>query len=363
MMPFALSAAISMAWAIEEESLAKLIEIASREHEPSPQALEAYRAQTLAKAERATYRDGVAIVSVEGPLFKRANLMTEFCGATSYDVLRRDLQAAVDNPAVRAILLNVDSPGGEVAGACELAMAVRNVRGTKPIVAYVGDCGASAAYWLATAADSIVIGATAALGSIGVRVAYADTSTRDERTGVRRYEFVSSQSPFKKMDLSTDEGRGRVQARVDSLAQVFVETVAANRGVSVDTVLAAFGKGDVLIGSHAVAAGMADEIGTFEGTLAALSRGETVSRRPAPAAVTSKAARVPVPVVSVSASPQVPPAVLADRARAQAIINMTPAGVEAKAREAIRSGMSVEAFRDVLAARAILDAARLAQGR
>lgn len=74
---------------------------------------------------------------------------------------------------------------------------MRAARGTKPIVAYAGDLAASAAYWLASEADRIVIGTGAALGSIGVRASIPDTSERDAKTGVRRHEFVSSQSPYK----------------------------------------------------------------------------------------------------------------------------------------------------------------------
>ncbi|WP_162239998.1 S49 family peptidase [Methylobacterium sp. Leaf99] len=359
-MSLALTVSLASAWAMEKDALAKLFEIVSRE--PSPVALEAYRSQALARAERASVRDGVAIISAEGPLFKRANFMTEFFGATSYDVLRRDLQAAVDNGGVRAILLNIDSPGGEAAGIGELAAAVKSLRGQgKPIVAYVGDLGASAAYWLASAADSIVVGTSAALGSIGVRASYADTSARDERSGVRRYDFVSSQSPYKVTDLQSDDGRARVQARVDTLAQVFIETVAENRGVTVDRVLAAFGQGDVLIGRAAVDAGMADTIGTFEGTLAALAAGKVISRPPPVARPIASS----VPVRLAPVKPLAPPpsaAVVAERTRARGISALTPAGAEADRDEAIRSGMSVEAFRGVLAARSIIAAVRLARG-
>jgi signal peptide peptidase SppA len=265
-----IDAAISASWAMEEAALQGLLEIASREHEVSHEALEAYRAKELANAERATSREGVAILAVEGPLFKKANLMTDFCGATSYETLRRDLQTALDNSSVHSILLNVDSPGGEAAGVGELSRAIFEARGRKPIVAYAGDLAASAAYWIASAADSLVIGAGSGLGSIGVRAAFTDTSARDERSGIKRVEFISSQSPFKGADLASDEGRARIQSRVDALAQVFVEAVAQNRGVTVAQVLEGFGKGDVLIGKAAVEAGMADDIGTFEGVLASL---------------------------------------------------------------------------------------------
>jgi ClpP class serine protease len=272
--PLIFDAAITSNWAMDESALQTVIEIAAREHQITPEALEAYRAGELDRAERATVRDGVAILNVDGPLFKRANLMTMFCGATSYDVLRRDLQAALDNASVRAILLNIHSPGGEAAGTSELAQAIFDNRGKKPIHAYAGDQAASAAYWIGSAAEKFWIGPAAALGSIGVRAGIQDTSGRDEARGVKNYEFVSSQSPFKKMDLSSKQGRDRVQARVDAMAAVFVETVAKNRGVSVAHVLEAFGKGDVLIGKAAIDAGMADGFGTFESVLASLARGE-----------------------------------------------------------------------------------------
>lgn len=293
--------AIGSAWAMEEAALVTLLEIAAREHSITPQALEAYRAEALDKAERASMRDGVAILRVEGPLFKRANMMTEFCGASSYDVLRRDLAAAVDNPRVRSIMLAIDSPGGEAAGCAEFASAVAAVRGRKPVVAYVADVGCSAAYWIASACDAIVCGTSAALGSIGVRMSMADTSDRDARSGVRRYEFVSSQSPFKVSDPKSDDGAARIKARVDALAAVFVEFVAENRGVSVARVLDGFGKGDVLIGAAAVAAGMADGLGSFESVLADLAAGRPVgtSRRkgvaPRPMAIPSGPAAKAVP--------------------------------------------------------------------
>ena len=105
-----LDAALTAHWAIEEHALDLVLKIASREHEVTPEALEAYRAKALERAERATTRDGVAILNVEGPPFKKANLMVEFSGATSYQILRRDLDVALNDGNVRAILLNVDSP-------------------------------------------------------------------------------------------------------------------------------------------------------------------------------------------------------------------------------------------------------------
>lgn len=275
-----LEAIDSVAWAMLPEWVERIRTIAARENDPTPEVLEAYRAMALPRSERAQVRGSVAILNAFGPMFRRANLMVEFSGATSYEILHRDFQAALDNPAVQSIVLNVDTPGGEVNGVDELAKAVYAARGVKRIVAYVGGTGASGGYWIASAADEVVVSDAAVLGSIGVAMAVTDTSGRDERQGIKRVEIVSSQSPDKRPDLGTDEGRARVQRTVDDLAAVFVSAVAKHRGIDTEAVLARFGRGGVEVGQKAVAAGMADRIGTFEGVIADLSSRGGVSRPP-----------------------------------------------------------------------------------
>lgn len=266
----ALEAALNATWAMEERALETMLDVLARANEPTPEALEAYRAKALDKAQRASVRDGVAILNAEGPMVKRANWLSEISGATSYDILRRDLQTALDDSKVRAILLNVDSPGGEAMGTGELAQAVFDARGRKPIIAYVGGYGASAAYWLASAADKVVIDPSAILGSIGVQVAYVE---REPAKGEKRYRFVSSQSPNKNPDIGTEAANKQVQETIDAMAQVFVDAVARNRGVDVETVLSKFGKGGIFVGQAAVDAGLADGLGTFESVLAELAAG------------------------------------------------------------------------------------------
>ena len=274
----ALQAALAEPWAITAEGLELVLSVAARENNVSIEALEAYRSKHVPTAERLHERGAVAIIEARGPLFRRANLFTSISGATSYDVMARDLRAALDNPAYRSIIINFDTPGGEVTGVDELAKAIRVGKAVKPIVAYVGGSAASAGYWLASQASEIVIAETAFLGSIGVRAAFQDTSKKDEEAG--RREFISSQSPGKRTDLSSDEGKARIQNTIDALADVFIATVAKGRGVKPDDVIAKFGGGDVLIGSAAVAAGMADRIGTYEAVIAELAgRGPTPPNR------------------------------------------------------------------------------------
>lgn len=269
----ALLAAIAEPWAITADGLDLIVEVASRENEVTIEALEAYRARHVPTAERLKQRGSVAIIEARGPMFRYANVLTAISGATSYDIMRRDLQAALDDPSIRAIVLDLDTPGGTVSGADELAKAIYAARLRKPIVAYSGGTAASAGYWLASQASEIVISETAVLGSIGVRAVLTDTTEADRRAG--KIEFISSRAPGKRTDLASDEGRARIQRTIDAMEDVFIAAVARGRGVGTDDVVARFGGGDVLVGAAAVAAGMADRLGTFEQVIADLAEGRT----------------------------------------------------------------------------------------
>lgn len=255
-------------WAIRsEEDLRLILDIAGRVHIPDLEAVEAARGERLPETVRASLRNGVASIPIVGPIFRRANLFTRVSGATSIETTATDLRAAIENRESRAIILNIDSPGGTVNGTNELAKMVRRASQEKPIVAYVSGQGASAAYWIASAAGAIFADETAALGSIGVIGTVIDNKDKREVT------FVSSQTPRKRPDLSTEEGQAQLQTRVDKIAQIFIDQVAQNRGVPADIVARDFGQGDVLSGADAKAAGMSDGISSYEEVLADLAAG------------------------------------------------------------------------------------------
>lgn len=260
--------AASTVWAITEEALQTLLDIADRQNFLTPEALAAQLGRPLDNARRVTVRDGIATVEAIGPLFKYANLFSMVSGATSLEMLAQDFNAALADPTVKGILLHIDSPGGEANGVGELAGMIHQARDVKPVKAYVSGIGASGAYWLASAAGEIVMAPTALAGSIGVVSTYRDSTARDEKAGVRNLQFVSSQSPNKRPDLGTDKGRGQIQEMVDALASVFVADVARFRDVEEETVLSEFGAGGIKVGSAAVEAGMADRLGTYESVLA-----------------------------------------------------------------------------------------------
>jgi signal peptide peptidase SppA len=245
--------------------------LSSMAPDEKPESLAVSMGVPLGPGLSATLRDGVAIIPIIGPLYHYASEFDDVCGCSSYQQIARDLDAALASPDVGAILFEVDSPGGEVAGAAELSQMMYDARGVKPTASYVSDLGASAGYYAASSAEVVVIARSAVLGSIGVVMTYLDTSERDSKSGVRRVEILSSQSPEKRADPNTDSGRAQIQQMLDDLAQVFVDDVARNRGVSVETVLSDFGRGSVMVGDRAVAAGLADRVGSFEALLAELA--------------------------------------------------------------------------------------------
>lgn len=267
----------SSPWAITEAALDQIVIIARRLHE-KPESLTTRPRSPLPGARMASIRDGVGVLSVVGPIFRYANLFAEISGATSIQRLGMEFQSLMDNPEVHSIILEIDSPGGQVAGTSEFAETVANARGVKPVIAYVSDVAASGAYWIASGAEKIVTRDTGVVGSIGVVATIR--LDKDEN----RLQVVSSQSPKKRPDFRTEEGLAEVQGLVDSLASVFVKTVAKNRGVSVEEVLDRFGKGGLIVGAEAVRRGMADGLGSLEALITQLGGSSMSNKDNAPQA-------------------------------------------------------------------------------
>ncbi|WNO10539.1 S49 family peptidase [Teredinibacter sp. KSP-S5-2] len=252
-------------WAISERVLETILSIAQRKNDVQQWVAENINDQML-ETQLSEVRESVAIVSVVGPLFRYANIFTRISGATSYELIGKDMQALLANPDIHSIILNVDSPGGEVNGVSELAKIIYRARGIKPIYAYVSGDAASGAYWIASAADKIIVSDTAELGSIGVVATVRHF--KDDNV----IEIVSSQSPHKRPDVSTDAGKQRIQNRIDELAQVFIDSVAKHRGVDSAIVENEFGGGDVFIGKHAVTVGLADKLGSLDSVIEELNK-------------------------------------------------------------------------------------------
>jgi len=221
--------------------------------------------------DRPYVRDGVCVIPIIGPLFAYSSWLTDICGAMSYDVIADSFSRALDNDKIKAILFMIDSPGGQVTDCAELAAMIAGGRGRKPIVAYVGGACCSAAYWLASATDGIVASSTAMVGCLGVVGTMRDMRGAEEKLGIKTYEIVSSQTPNKRPDPATEAGYEQILTEITDLAAVFLADVAMYRDVDLKVVNDNYGQGAVFIGQKAVAAGMVEEIGTFEAVLEQLA--------------------------------------------------------------------------------------------
>ena len=127
----------------------------------------------------------VAVIQVEGTLVQKLGTLRPYSGMTGYDGIRQNFLEALSDPAVEAIVLDIDSPGGEVAGCFDLVDTIYAARGEKPIWSVLSESAYSAGYAIASAADRIVVPRTGGTGSIGVISMHVDWSQALTEAGVK----------------------------------------------------------------------------------------------------------------------------------------------------------------------------------
>lgn len=256
-------------WAIIPERL-QAMRAAAEQLLANPSALTAWADAAAPETYIATQRDGIATVRISGPLERSWSFWSWLFGGTSYQLIAADIAWLRDDPSTRAIILEFDTPGGEVGGCAELAEMIRGVNAVKPVVSHAAGCCTSAGYYLASAGRTVIADSAAIVGSIGTCATFVDYSGLEDALGIDVIELVSTQSPRKNTDPTTHEGRADWQRMLDSLAAVFVADVAAYRDVDPDTVLSDFGQGGIFVGQEAIDAGLADALGTHDRIHAAL---------------------------------------------------------------------------------------------
>ena len=207
---------------------------------------------------------GIALIPVYGTLVRRTLGLEAASGLASYGDIASMLAEAVADPVVEGILLDVDSPGGEAGGVFELAEAVRAADLVKPVWAIASDSAFSAAYAIASAASRLVVTRTGGVGSIGVIAMHVDQSVKDTQDG---YRYTALYAGARKNDFSphaqlSDEAAKQLQAEVDRLYGMFVGHVAAMRGLSEEAVRSS--EAGLYFGEEALAAGLADAVGSFD---------------------------------------------------------------------------------------------------
>lgn len=270
---------INSPWALAPEKLADIravYETHLRGEKIDIAGIEARLGRPLAN-EQKPYQvvDGVAVVPLVGVLAKRASLFMDVSGGVSTARVGAMLNQAAADAAVKAIVLEIDSPGGQVDGVMQLAGKIRAVRAAgKPVVAWVNGTAMSGGIWLASAAERIYIAdATTGTGSIGVVATHVDASRANEAAGRKVTEITAGK--YKRV-VSTHEplsaeGRQTLQDQVDALYEIFVNEVAAGRGAPVDKVLADMADGRIFIGRQAIDVGLVDGVATLDDLIAELS--------------------------------------------------------------------------------------------
>ena len=211
--------------------------------------------------------EGVAVIPIHGSLVKRSLGMEAASGLTSYGEIAAMLDAALADPQVSGILLDIDSPGGEASGSFELARRVREVAAIKPVWAVANDAAYSAAYAIAASAQRLFVTETGGVGSIGVIALHVDQSVKDAKDG---YHYTAITAGAHKNDYSPHEplsgaAKTELQGEVDRLYAIFTEHVAAMRGLDLDAVRAT--EAGLYFGTNAVTQGLADGVQTLDATL------------------------------------------------------------------------------------------------
>lgn len=228
---------------------------------------EAYIIDERTNRDRQDYRviSGVAIIDVVGILAHRGGLSPESTPIRGYNDLGNQLSQALQDSNVHAILLNVDSPGGEVSGAFQFADQVYQSRGKKPIHAVASDCAASAAYLIASAADSLSMTSTASVGSIGVVMRHVDVSKAMEKQGVQITHIFAGEQKIDGNPYSPlpKEVYDRFKSSVDYYYDLFVSAVAKHRPLLTQQIIRSTEAG-MFVADKALVLGLVDRIETTD---------------------------------------------------------------------------------------------------
>ncbi len=211
----------------------------------------------------------IAVLPLHGPITQRSSVFSAFFGGTSTERWGQAFDNLIASPQIGAVVIDVDSPGGEVYGVDELAEKVFKARGTKPIVAVSNAIMASAAYYVASAADEVVVTPSGQTGSIGVRSMHIDYSGQMEQAGMAVTLISAGErkvwgNPYEPL---TEESRTLFQSHIDTYYNQFVAAVAKHRGATPKQVRDGYGQGAMATAKESVTLGLADRVATLDDTI------------------------------------------------------------------------------------------------
>lgn len=203
---------------------------------------------------------GVAVIPICGTLVQKLGSLRPYSGMTGYDGIRQAFLTALADPDVNGICLDIDSPGGEVAGCFDLVDDIYNARGAKPIHAILSENAYSAAYAIASAADRISVPRTGGVGSIGVITMHLDWTQRIKEDGLKVtiITFGSRKAEGSPLRELSEEAFNAIQQDINAMGELFVSTVARNRGMSAKVIKST--QAACFMAADGVEIGLADEV-------------------------------------------------------------------------------------------------------
>lgn len=280
-----LQAAFSTPWAVQPEKLAAIqgfLELKLRGGMASPETLAQVRAASGAMQARAETvasagAGSVAVLPLYGIILQRGSMDLSGPSCTSVVRFSQQLRQVVNDPSVKAVIIDVDSPGGTVAGVEELAQEIFSARKQKKITAVSNCLCASAAYFLASQCSEVLVSPSSQTGAIGVYVTHLDVSKADEMEGLKftLISYGENKTEGNSHEPLSDKALAELQQLVDYYGLMFEKAVARGRGVKLEEVQQKFGQGLVFTAKDAVRLGLADRIGTLDDALSSygISRG------------------------------------------------------------------------------------------
>lgn len=271
-----LQAAFGAPWAIHEEKGRVLLAVLQAHmfglERVRPVGFNEEREARTASRAAVAAPANIGVLPLHGVMMPRGSFLNDGSGSLSLEGARSAFQQMEADPSIDAIVLDIDSPGGQVFSVPEFAAEIRAAR--KTVVAQAWDWVASAAYWIASSASRFAVSPSGMVGSIGVFEIHVDASEFYKQEGIKPTLIKAGKYKAEMNDLGpiTEEALSYEQGQVDAYYTMFVRGVAKGRKASVETVRETFGQGRMVMADEAVRLGMADEVATFDETVAKLGR-------------------------------------------------------------------------------------------
>jgi signal peptide peptidase SppA len=226
--------------------------------------------------------NGAAVITIDGELVNRGAWIGANSGLVSYEGIDAQLRDAAADPEVKAIVLDLNTPGGEVDGIAALGALIAQINQSKPVTAVVNDLAASAGYWIASQAREIVISPTSRVGSIGVVYLHLDRSEQIAKLGIKPTLIYAGDHKvdFNMLGPLSEDAQKALQAEIDGVYSMFTDAVASGRGNRMSKDRAKSTEARVYTGQDAIAAGLADRMATFADVLNEIASAATPSSSP-----------------------------------------------------------------------------------